>query len=166
MTDPETAPTEGFRQAALDLIRRASTLTLATADPAGPWSAPVYYVFLESCFYFFSSAESRHIRQALDAGRAAASLYHQAEGWESIRGVQMTGAVSRVRSAKLSLKAIGLYLKRFPFVREFFPDTPAPDLAAFFSRFNARLYVFVPEEVFYTDNRFGFGTRRRIHWNA
>ncbi|VTR65332.1 Putative FMN-binding pyridoxamine 5'-phosphate oxidase (fragment) [Desulfosarcina cetonica] len=27
-----------------------------------------------------------------------------------------------------------------------------------------RLYAFTPQEVFYTDNRFGFGTRERIEW--
>jgi uncharacterized protein YhbP (UPF0306 family) len=165
MSAPETAPPDAFRQAAMDLIQSASTLTLSTADPAGPWSAPVYFVFLKGCFYFFSSAQSRHIRQALNTGRAAASLYYRDEGWESIRGVQMTGVVDRVQSARVSVKAIGRYLKRFPFVGQFFPGNPAPDMAAFFSRFDARLYAFVPEEVFYTDNRFGFGARRRIHWN-
>lgn len=156
---------EGFQEASFKFVQRESTLTLATTGKGAPWSTPVYYVFLENRFYFFSSPQSRHIQHAVETGQAAASLYAQAGGWKAIRGLQMTGMVEPVRSVSQSLKVISLYLKRFPFTRDFFPDTPAPDMESFFSRFKTRLYVFVPTKVFYTDNRFGFGTRRRIHWN-
>ena len=100
----------------------------------------------------------------MDSGKAAASLFHPAGSWQAIRGIQMAGTVERVDSAALSIKVIAAYLKRFSFTREFFPDNPSPDLAAFFSRFQARLYVFAPTVVYYIDNRFGFGTRQRIDW--
>ncbi len=160
MTPNGKLVTEDCREAALALIQEESTLTLATAGEAGPWSAPVYYVCLDGRFYFFSSPESCHIRQAVASGKAAASLFQQADSWQAIRGIQMTGTVERIRSVALSLKAVASYLKRFPFTREFFPDDPAPDLNAFFSRFKARLYAFEPTDIFYLDNRFGFGTRQ------
>jgi len=155
---------EDGREAALDLIQAGSTLTLATADESGPWSAPVYYIYLDSRYYFFSSPQSRHILQTMESGEAAASLFNQADSWQAIRGIQMKGTVYRVHSIGLSIKAIALYLKRFPFTREFFADDPNPDLDAFFSRFKARLYAFKPSEVYYIDNRLGFGTRQRIDW--
>lgn len=164
MTSEGQSTAEDVRQAALALIHGQSTLTLATAAEAGPWSAPVYYVCLDDRFYFFSSPQSRHIQQAVESRRAAASLFHQADSWQAIRGIQMTGTVQRIRSVVLSLKAITIYLKRFPFTREFFPDDPTPDLDAFFARFKARLYAFTPTEVYYIDNRFGFGTRQPIDW--
>ncbi|MEE4113804.1 MAG: pyridoxamine 5'-phosphate oxidase family protein [Desulfobacteraceae bacterium] len=162
MTTSAKSTSEDGREAALALMQEASTLTLATAGESGPWSAPVYFVCVNGSFYFFSSPQSRHIRQAMDSGKAAASLFHSAGSWQAIRGIQMTGTVERVDSMALSIKAIAAYLKRFSFVRDFFPGVPTPDLAAFFSRFKARLYAFTPTGVYYIDNRFGFGTRQRI----
>jgi uncharacterized protein YhbP (UPF0306 family) len=148
----------------LTLIQSESTLTLATAGPSGPWSAPVYYVWVDDRFCFFSSPESRHIRQAMASGTAAASLFHQADTWQAIRGIQMVGTVQRIESVSLSLKAVTTYLKRFPFTLDFFPDDPTPDANAFFSRFKARPYALTPTDIFYTDNRLGFATRQRAHW--
>ena len=155
---------ENGRDAALALSQNVSTLTLATADESGPWSAPVYCVCHRGRFYFFSSPQSRHIRQATDSGKAAASLFQAADSWQAIRGLQMVGALKRVQSMALSIKVIAKYLNRFAFVSELFPDNPTPDLAAFFSRFKARLYAFTPTAVDYIDNRSGFGTRQRIDW--
>ncbi|WP_372681488.1 pyridoxamine 5'-phosphate oxidase family protein [Desulfosarcina sp.] len=162
-TGAKSTPEDG-REAALALIQRESTLTLATAGESGPWSAPVYYVCLKGRFYFFSSPQSRHIQQAVKSGEAAASVFQSADSWQAIRGIQMTGTLERVDSIALSIKVIAAYLKRFSFTREFFPDDPAPDLAAFFTRFKARLYAFTPTAVYYIDNRFGFGARQRIDW--
>jgi uncharacterized protein YhbP (UPF0306 family) len=148
----------------LTLIQNESTLTLATAGPSGPWSAPVYYICVEDRFCFFSSPESRHIRQAMAKGIAAASIFHQADAWQALRGIQMVGTVQRIRSAALSLKTVAAYLKRFPFTLDFFPGDAAPDANAFFSRFKARLYALTPTDMFYTDNRFGFAARQQIHW--
>lgn len=164
MTAGRISTADDYRQAALTLIQDESTLTLATADQSGPWSAPVYYVCLNGRFYFFSSPQSRHIRQTTGSGEAAASLFHQADSWQTIRGIQMRGTVEQVHSVALSIKPIAMYLKRFDFVREFFVDNPTPDLDAFFLRFKARLYTFIPTAVDYIDNRLGFGTRHRIDW--
>ena len=162
-TGAKSTPEDG-REAAIALIQGESTLTRATADESGPWSAPVYFVCVNARFYFFSSPQSRHIQQAMDSEKAAASLFHQADSWQAIRGIQMTGTLERVDSIALSIKVIAAYLKRFSFTREFFPDDPTPDLAAFFARFKARLYAFTPTAVYYIDNRFGFGARQRIDW--
>lgn len=164
MTAGENSASAAHRQAVLALIQDESTLTLATAGESGPWSAPVYHVFLKGSFFFFSSPHSRHIRQAMNSGEAAASLFHPADSWQAIRGIQMSGTVKRIRSSATSLQTIAVYLKRFPFTRSFFTDNPAPDLEAFFARFNARLYAFKPTEAYYIDNRLGFSTRHRIDW--
>jgi uncharacterized protein YhbP (UPF0306 family) len=153
-----------WREAARVLIQSESTLVLATSGETGPWSAPVYYICLDDSFYFFSSPESRHIRQAMDSKVVSASLFHQADSWQAIRGIQMSGTIERIRSVTLSLKAIAAYMKRFPFTREFFPNSDTPDGDAFFSRFNARIYALTPTDVYYTDNRFGFGARQQIKW--
>ena len=163
MTTSGKSTSEDWRSAALTLIQSESTLTLATTGPSGPWSAPVYYVWVDDRFCFFSSPESRHIRQAIASGKAAASLFHQADTWQALRGIQLAGTVQRVQSVSLSLKAVAKYLKRFPFTLDFFPDDPAPDATAFFLRFKARLFMLTPTDIFYTDNRLGFATRQQVH---
>ena len=77
----------------------------------------------------------------------------------------MRGLVERVNSAALSIRPIAAYLKRFPFTREFFPGTQSPSLSDFKARFKARFYRFSPTSVYYSDNRFGFGTRQRLDWD-
>jgi uncharacterized protein len=154
------------QQAALTLVQEQSILTLATAGQAGPWSAPVYYVCLEGRFFFFSAPDSRHIQQALACHNAAASVFHQADAWQEIRGLQMRGSVTGVESTALSLTVIARYLQRFPFTWNFFGARPLPGPDDFLSIFKARLYVFDPQAVDYTDNRFGFGSRERIDWPA
>lgn len=163
MAENEKPIPESSLEMVQELIRMERTLTLATTGESGPWAAPVYYVFLDRRFFFFSSPQSRHIRQALNSG-AAASIFYQADSWQLIRGIQMRGVVERVQSVILSMKAIAAYLKRFPFTRNFFPDRSAPDPDDFFSRFKARLYTYTPQIVYYTDNRLGFGTRQSIDW--
>ncbi|BBO67491.1 hypothetical protein DSCA_14210 [Desulfosarcina alkanivorans] len=166
MTAGGKPTSEAWRTAALTLIQSESTLTLATAGQSGPWSAPVYFVCLDGRFFFFSSPESRHIRQATTAGEASASLFHQADTWQDLRGIQMAGTIERIRSVSLSMKVLATYLKRFPFTRSFFPENTPPDLDTFFSTFKARLYAFTPADMYYVDNRFGFGSRYRVCWKA
>lgn len=153
---------QDVQKAAMALVHQSSTLVLATADETGPWSAPVYYVWLKGRFFFFSSPDSRHIRQALHTPKTAAAVYHSSESVKEIRGLQMEGRLMRISSPLLSLEVIRRYVDRYPFVRPFFSNLNTPDAGDFFSRFKARLYGFVPETVVYTDNRFGFGTRSSI----
>jgi len=162
MTFKDQAASGKSKDAARQLIHGESTLTLATAGEKGIWSAPVYYVYLNGSFFFFSSPHSRHIRQALASGQAAASLFFRADAWETIRGIQMQGTVRPIRNPALSLEVIAAYLKRFPFTRDFFPKNSRPDPRAFLDRFRAKLYAFSPTEACYMDNRCGFGSRLKI----
>mgnify|MGYP000200477973 CR=1 FL=1 len=159
-------PPEDPLKNALDLIGNESVLTLATCDDAGPWSAPVYFVCLGGGFYFFSSPQSRHIQQAMRSGKASASLFCQADSWQTIRGIQMEGGMGRISDPTLSLKVISAYLKSFPFTRDFFPAIRKPDPKTFFDRFKVKLFAFMPTEVYYVDNRYGFGNRQKIEWRT
>ena len=163
MTSKDHFASGNHKDNAWQLIHDESTLTLATTGEKGIWSAPVYYVFLEGSFFFFSSPQSRHIRQALESGETAASLFSRTDTWETIRGIQMQGTVQPIRNPALSLEVIAAYLKRFPFTRNFFPKDKRIDPKAFLDRFKAKLYGFSPTEVHYMDNRYGFGNRQIIH---
>ncbi|MGC8491374.1 MAG: pyridoxamine 5'-phosphate oxidase family protein [Syntrophobacteraceae bacterium] len=151
-----------YKHLALRLLEEEHTLTLATAGALGPWAAPVYYIFLEGAFYFFSSPASRHIEEALDGGRASAAISAHAFSWQEIRGLQMSGAVTAVPVGPGALRAIRAYLEKFPFTREFFKPSDLLDLNAFTTRFRVKLYRFEPDLVYYLDNSIRFGFREKV----
>ncbi|MDA8306368.1 MAG: pyridoxamine 5'-phosphate oxidase family protein [Deltaproteobacteria bacterium] len=153
-----------YQTLALNLIEEQHIMTLATSGEQGPWAAPVYYIFLESAFYFFSSPSSRHIEESIQSRRASAAISAQAFSWEDIRGLQMSGAVKTVLPGPAALRAIRSYLKKFPFTKNFFNPSELIDLNAFSNRFRVRLYRFEPDLVYYLDNSIRFGFRQRVHF--
>ena len=154
-----------YETLALNLVKEQHTMTLATAGADGPWAAPVYYVFSESAFYFFSKPSSRHIQQSLASGRASAAIFAQVPRWQDIRGLQMSGALNAVSPGPAALRAICAYLKKFPFTQGFFDPSERIDHSAFSIRFGVSLYRFAPDQVYYLDNSIGFGFRVIVHLN-
>jgi len=155
---------EELKTLAEHLIEEQSTMTLATAGPQGPWAAPIYYTFLKSAFYFFSSHSSRHIEESLESRQASAAIFAQASSWQDIRGLQMSGVVKAVSIGPTALKAVRSYLRKFPFAKEFFESGDLIDPDAFSKRFRVRLYRFKPHLVYYLDNSIKFGFRERVHF--
>jgi uncharacterized protein YhbP (UPF0306 family) len=154
----------GHRAAAL--IEAQNTMTLATSLGNRAWAAPVYYVLHRAALYFFSDPASRHIQEALNADQASSAIHASANTWQDIRGIQMSG---RIRPASAGLKTVGAlkaYMKKFPFVGEFFESGQSLNLEAFAKRFSVRLYCFEPDLIYYLDNRIRFGFREEISIHA
>lgn len=147
---------------ATDLIHQQSTMTLATAQDNATWAAPVYYVFHNSAFYFFSNPQSRHIRQATTNDAVSAAIHPCAETWQGIQGIQMSGNIHCVRPGITDFAPLRAYLKKFPFTKELFEPGQTLDLAGFVERFKVKLYRFEPDIVFYLDNRIRFGFRAQV----
>lgn len=156
MTDAPDSVARGFAG-----TQRA--MTLGTADP-GPWAAPVYYLFRDGRFYFFSSASSRHVESALRSGVCAAAVFRDADDWREIEGLQMEGSVVEIMPGDGAAQVFGAYVERFPSVISFFDG--AFGLEEFQDRFRSRLYAFVPSRVLYTNNRDGFGRRIEVQLSA
>jgi uncharacterized protein len=151
-----------LRHLAEALVEHQSTMTLATSKSNQAWAAPIYFVCRANCFYFFSDPASRHIQEALATGQAAAAIHAEASSWKEIRGLQMSGEIQSVGPGLDAVGAIRDYVKKFPFVREFFKPGDVLDLAGFSARFRVRLYRFRPTIVYYLDNRIRFGFRERV----
>ena len=151
-----------LRKLAENLIEEENTMTLATAQGNAAWAAPVYYVFCRSAFYFFSDPGSRHIEESLAGGQASAAIHASAVSWEEIRGIQMSGSIDMVSGKLEGVEAIGKYLKKFGFTKDFFSKDQAMDLDAFAKRFHVRLYKFKPTLIYYLDNSIRFGFREEI----
>ena len=164
MTDKNNSnPTEqDLKNLAEDLMRAESTMTLGTARKNIAWCAPVYYIYLKHCFYFFSDPVSRHIQESLAANQASSAIYSPASTWQEIRGVQMSGSIKDISPGLEAIEVVRAYLKKFPFTKDFFSRGQALDLSAFTSRFRVKLYCFKSSLVYYMDNSIRFGFREKI----
>ena len=137
-------------------------MALATARDNRAWSAPVYYVFHKSGFYFFSDPMSRHIQESGMSTQASATIYPSVSTWQEIRGVQMSGSIEGVFPGLEAIHAIRAYLRKFPFTKEFFKPGASLDLVSFGERFKVRLYRFDPQLIYYLDNGIRFGFRQEV----
>lgn len=153
---------EELKDLARELILSQNTMTLATAHENESWAAPVYYAAMPFNFYFFSSPTSRHILEAAGSGRVSAAVFQQADSWKDIRGIQMSGVVTPLSIGMESARALRAYLRKYPFTRDFFDGTRAPDLEGFIHRFRVRLYRFEPTLMYYMDNHIRFSFREEI----
>lgn len=147
---------------AMELIASQSTMTLGTAQKGEAWAAPVYYVFHHGDFYFFSAPDSRHILEAVESGQAAAAIYPSVHSWKDIRGIQMSGCIGKVGVGLKAAQALRAYVKKYPFVKEFFDPGQEPNLKDFGNRFRVWFYCFTPTLVYYLDNAIRFGFREAI----
>lgn len=159
MQQPDTAE---LRKLAEELLSEQTTMTISTAHEHTPWAAPVYYVNRKFRFYFFSDPKSRHIQEALESESASAAVFHHANTWQEIRGIQMSGTITPLGAGLEAVRAIQAYLKKFPFTREFFDSPQELDLDGFLKRFRVRLYLFRPSLLLYQDNRIAFSFREKV----
>ncbi|NOY70045.1 MAG: hypothetical protein GXP53_11280 [Deltaproteobacteria bacterium] len=153
------ADTNKSKKKAAALADRGKVMTLSTALDGAAWAAPVYYVFIRPGFYFFSNPSSRHITDALASGRAACAIFEDGKTMDDICGLQMTGEIKPVGSKTRAVSVIGLYIKKFDIFESFLKNNGPVGPDFFESAFNARLYRFMPQQIFYMENRTGFSTR-------
>lgn len=161
-TEPQKETAAEQAAEAMALIRDRRTMVLSTGGADNCWAAPVYYVFHRGAFYFFSSPSARHIEQGLSGDHAAATIFIDSDRWEEIQGIQMSGRIFQLTKPVEKIAAIARFITKFPFARPFLQSgddepTSPPKVGD-----KVRLYRFVPNEVFYVNNRFGFGKRFKV----
>jgi uncharacterized protein YhbP (UPF0306 family) len=144
-------------------LRTQTTLALATSSPSsatggnagptedGPHATPLFYLIGETaagglCLYWFSSPSSRHSRDLRSHPAASVAVYRPARRWQQIRGVQMAGQASVVRSRTERSSVARAYIERFQLGAEFESAIAS-----------SRLYRFSPAWVRFLDNSRGFG---------
>ncbi|MDD9305106.1 MAG: hypothetical protein HUK40_23325 [Desulfobacter sp.] len=159
----------------LALIQTAKVMSLGTCDETGPsstkeccskenhgfdralpWIAPVYYWYHAPGFYFFSSPGACHIRQGVNRV-CAASIFEDASQFSKIKGVQMSG---RIQPCDAKAKTIAI---AFSYCRRFGITAGTKEIFDFFwTRFNAKMYLFAPDLIYYMDNEQGIGNRLEL----
>jgi uncharacterized protein YhbP (UPF0306 family) len=152
------------------LLETESVLTLATADACGSWSAPVLYAatLIEErpILYFLSAHSSRHIKNLPINGSAAGSIYAGYQGdWQTIKGVQMHGAISELTDDALQHWQT-VYFARFPEVAEMINKPVSEQQKKITSAFNrSGKFSFTPSLIRLTDNSAEFADRNQWNFN-
>ena len=134
------------------LIHTTRVMTLAVAKEGIPWSSPVYFVFQDAGFYFFSNEKSKHILHALDGQKVAASIFHDSDHMDRIFGFQMAGRVDEVSKQIQYLKVVKQYVTKFGFLKKAFGRQILENSSFFLEKFKSKLYCFTPERICLSDN--------------
>jgi uncharacterized protein YhbP (UPF0306 family) len=146
-------------QEILEYLKQHSTVVLSSSAGEVPWAAAVFYVSDRFDLYFFSGPDSRHSRDFAVNPRAAAAVNGHYWEWKEISGLQMEGTVEMITSKVQKGKALALYLKKYPFVKQFFDDPGSISLSAVQKVGAVEFYKFAPTLIYYLDNSKGFGER-------
>jgi uncharacterized protein len=139
-----------------------TTVTLACSVRDEPWAAAVYYARQGLDLIFFSSSSSRHSVMFSENPRAAATIHGDYRGWKEIKGLQMEGRVERITATAQYARALACYLKRYPFVSEFFSNPLFLGAGVAMKMSKVHLYVFRPNAILYVNNEQGFGKRWKL----
>ena len=150
-----------LRRDLLDYLAAHNVMTIASCDGNVPWAAAVFYASDEFDLYFFSNPKSRHGGNMAANSIVSAAIHEDYSDWRAIRGIQLEGRAERLRSLKLQARFWEVYLKKFPFVKQFFPAGSAGGMLQK-KLAGVRLYRIVPQTLYYIDNSRGFGHREML----
>ncbi len=117
-----------------------------------PWSAPVYFVYHQGIFYFFSNPMSRHILNASDNQKTSSSIFNDSDKMDQIYGIQMNGVLTSKIKMPLYIDIVRQYVLKFNFLEIAFGARVWTDKNFFMEKFKSRLYGFMPEKVYLSDN--------------
>lgn len=144
------------------LVNETRVMTLAVSMPDMPWSSPVYFVFHDGKFYFFSNENSKHIQYSTARNRISASIFNDGDRMEDIYGCQMTGMIEQISKMTLYLMIVKKYVAKFNFLENVFGKQILENKRFFLEKFKSHLYCFSPETVFLSDNSRASDKRIRI----
>ncbi len=135
----------------LKFLHRQFIMSLSTISDSGSWSANLFYAYSSEykALIFTSSADSRHIVEALKNPEVSIAIYRTSMRIASLRGAQILGELQDIgNNAELIDHCQRLFRRRFPLVLGKLSD----------------MWMVKLKEVKYTDNRLGFGSK--IYWKG
>ncbi len=138
-------------------LKAHHTMTVATSAGNAPHAAQVFYAVDDDLrLVFLSRPTSLHGQQIGEEAPVAVTVGEEYDEWRSIQGVQLWGGAKRLAGAAKA-KALALYLRRFPFVRDLFADSlHAPKLP------DVAVYAITPTKAAFTDNTTGVFGRETL----
>ena len=134
------------------LINETRVMTLAVSNSDIPWSSPVYFLFHNNAFYFFSNKSSRHIKYAENKKIIAASIFQDSDKIDQIFGFQMSGKLEKISQSPLYLLIVKKYIAKFNFLKQIFGSQIIDNKHFFLEKFKSHLFGFYPDQIFLSDN--------------
>lgn len=134
------------------LLEKTRVMTLAVTENDLPWSSPVYFVYYDRQFYFFSSKNSRHVKWAKKDTNTSVSVFNDSDNLDEIFGFQMTGKIRKVTSIAQYAIVVKAYVTKFYFLVKTFGPQIFENQNFFLEKFKSHLYGFQPEAVYLSDN--------------
>ncbi len=144
------------------LIHETRVMTLAVSENDIPWSSPVYFVFHDNGFYFFSNENSRHVQWGKGLKIISASIFQDSDRMDQIFGFQMSGSVEIVSNKALYFRIVQKYVAKFSFLKQIFGSQIIENKSFFLEKFKSQFYCFHPEKVFLSDNSKAADRRSKI----
>ncbi|WP_457552038.1 pyridoxamine 5'-phosphate oxidase family protein [Desulfobacula sp.] len=154
-----------IKDKARSLIHDTRVMTLAVSDKDIPWSSPVYFVFHDNLFYFFSNENSRHISCVKGEKIVSASVFHDSDQMELIFGIQMSGRVKKISKNSVYLMVVRKYVTKFSFLKQIFGPGIVENKNFFLEKFKTHLFCFYPDIIFLSDNSKTTEQRLKINLN-
>lgn len=152
-----------LRDLVLAYLAAHNTVSLATVGPEGPWAATVFYVNVGTDLYFLSEPKTRHCQNIRATGRVAGTINEDYRDWQEIKGIQLEGRAEEVTNPLEIMRALGAYLDKYPFVRQFLsPGKLLEGVRIAGKTFDIRLWRLRPERLYYLDNARGFSNRQEL----
>jgi uncharacterized protein YhbP (UPF0306 family) len=139
-----------------------NTLTLSTCADSSIWAASVFYVNDRFDLYFLSDPKTRHGRNILDNPSVAATIDEGSFDWRKIKGIQLEGRAVPALGLREKARVWSLYLKKFPFVSDFFSAASAPSLSVFAKATSTQFFKITPSRILFLENERGFGHREEL----
>jgi general stress protein 26 len=140
-----------IKQKIIDYLASHRKMALATLSPEGkPVVHTVEYASEGATVYFTTDKKTRKVQNILKNPTVAYSVDEDYDDWMKIQGVQMEARATVVSEKADIDKALGVYIKKFPFIASFPPN---PDL------------VFIkvePIEGFFLDYTKGFAHKDKV----
>ncbi len=147
------------------LLNKKRVMTVGVSMNNIPWTSPVYFIFFEKHFYFFSNKNAKHIRYAGNNNLVSCAIFHDSDDLDQIFGLQMSGRLKKVPQTLLHIKLVKKYVKKFNFLQKAFGPQIIDNTHFFLEKFNSELYGFYPDKIYLSDNSKKKDKQRQIDFD-
>jgi len=140
-----------------------NTVSIASKHRESVWASTVFYITdSQMNLYFLSSDQTRHIGDIQADDRVAITVYKDVADWQSIQGLQGSGTISEVASAKRG-RILKDYIKKHVFLEELLRNPKDEQEQKIAEQFQVvGLYIFKPNFYRIIDNSISFGFKQEL----
>ena len=143
-------------------LKSHHVMTVATVGDGLPQAADVFYASDGFTLYFVSDPSTRHGANIARQPQVAVTIHEDYDDWRQIQGLQIEGP-ARLVSSKLELvKAMAVYLAKYPWARPFLASPAAISAQVARKTSGIRFYKVSPHWVRFVDNSKGFGHHEEL----